>query len=65
MSATTKAKATDLKAVAPRTIEAKKAWIASKVAIHDTVLYFFWHGTLFYFILEKNATIIIIKKRKM
>jgi len=40
ISATTKAKATDLKAVAPRTIEVKKAWIASKVAIHDTVLYF-------------------------
>jgi len=31
MSATTKAKATDLKAVAPRTIEAKKAWIASLI----------------------------------
>jgi len=33
MSTTTKTKATDLKAVAHRTIEAKKA-------IHDTVLYF-------------------------
>ena len=47
MSATIKANATDLKAVAPRTIEAKKAWIASKVAIHDTVLY------LLYFYFEK------------
>ena len=38
MSATTKANATDLKAVAPRTIEAKKAGTVLKVAIHDTVL---------------------------